>query len=246
MSAALGQETAVADLIVPLHSRRRSRARIGQKLQHLIPAAGLLFSGVQSLIAGVDGFERALAIVGIVTSALLMIAFGRHLRNTSGRAAAGHAVHRIDWMDVFAAGVLFAEAAEKWRTRGHIWRPETLAALATLGVGLMHGRLAEAGERRRSLRVTSEELSIGGLLRFSRRFTARWSEIAAIEMSEREATVRTHRGKTRRINLADLENAPAVRAALQEAERRLADHTRLLASRAAEETDAPAAVGVRS
>ena len=147
-------------------------------------------------------------------------------------------------MDVWAAGVLFAEAAEKWRTRGHIWRPETLAALATLGVGLMHGRLAAAGERRRSLRVTSEELSIGGRLRFSRRFTARWSEIAAIEIGEREATVRTHRGKTRRINLADLENAPAVRAALQEAERRLADHA--LRPRGRPKSDAPAAVTVTS
>jgi hypothetical protein len=38
MSPAHGQETAVADLIVPLHSRRRSRARIGQKLQHLMAA----------------------------------------------------------------------------------------------------------------------------------------------------------------------------------------------------------------
>lgn len=245
MHPAHGQETAVADLIVPLHSRRRSRAQIGKKLQHLIPAVGLLFSGVQSLIAGADGFERALAIVGIATSALLVTAFGRQVRALRGPAA-GHVAHGIDWMDVFAAGVLFAEAAEKWRIRGHIWRPETLAALATLGVGLMHGRLAAAGERRRSLRVTNEDLSIGGLFRFSRRFTVRWSEIAAIEIGEREATVRTHRGKTRRINLADLENAPAVRAALQEAERRLADHTRLLASRAAEEPDAPSAVTVRS
>ena len=245
MNPAHGQETAVADLIVPLHSRRRSRAQIGQKLQHLIPAAGLLFSGVQSLIAGVDGFERALAVVGIATSALLVTAFGRQVRTLRGPVA-GHAAHGIDWMDVFAAGVLFAEAAEKWRIRGHIWRPETLAALATLGVGLMHGRLAAAGERRRSLRVTNEDLSIGGLRRFSRRFTARWSEIAAIEISEREATVRTHRGKTRRINLADLENAPAVRAALQEAERQFADHTRRLASRAAEEQDSPSAVTVRS
>jgi hypothetical protein len=210
-----------AELMVPLHSRRRGRAQIGQKLQHLIPAAGLLFSGVQSLMAGVDGLERALAIVGIVTSALLMTAFGQHMR-TRRQPADGHHAHGIDWMDVWAAGVLFAEAAEKWRIRGHIWRPETLAALATLGVGLMHGRLAAAGERRRSLRMTSEDLSIGGRLRFSRRFTARWSEIAAIEIGEREAGIRTHQGGQRRLNLADLENADQVRDALRHAQRRLA------------------------
>jgi hypothetical protein len=223
MSAGQRARAAGDEVVVPLRSRRRQRVAIGQKLQHLIPAAGLLFSGVQSLIAGVEGFERVLALVGIVTSALLIGALGRHLQ-TRHRRSAEHAKHGIDWMDIWAASVLFAEAAEKWRTRGHIWRPETLAATATLGVGLLHGRLAEAAERRRSLRLMRDDLSIGGRLRFSRRFTARWDEIASIEVGDRDATVRTHRGKRRRLNLADLENAPDVRAALQAAERRLIEH----------------------
>jgi hypothetical protein len=220
-----GQATVAAgdEIVVPLRSRRRQRAATGQKLQHLIPAAGLLFSGVQSLMAGVEGFERVLALVGIITSALLMGAFGRHLR-TQRRQAAEHGKHGVDWMDIWAAGVLFAEAAEKWRTRGHIWRPETLAAMATLAVGLLHGRLAQDTERRHSLRLTRDDLSIGGRLRFSRRFTARWDEIASIDVTERDAIVRTDRGKHRRLNLHDLENAPDVRAALQAAEQRLVEH----------------------
>ena len=60
------------DLVVPLRSRRRRRAELGQKLQHLVPASGLLFSAVQSLMAGTAGFARGLAIVGIATGALLM------------------------------------------------------------------------------------------------------------------------------------------------------------------------------
>jgi hypothetical protein len=223
MSAGQAAHAAGDEILVPLRSRRRQRAAIGQKLQHLVPAAGLLFSGVQSLMAGVGGFERVLALVGIVTSVLLMGAFGRHL-HTRRQEPAGHARHGVDWMDIWAAGVLFAEAAEKWRIRGHIWRPETLAATATLGVGLLHGRLAQAAERRQSLRLTRDDLSIGGRLRFSRRFTARWDEIASIDVTDRDATVRTHRGKRRRLNLADLENAPDVRAALQAAERRLVEH----------------------
>jgi len=223
MSAGQTARATGDEVVVPLRSRRRQRAAIAQKLQHLIPAAGLLFSGVQSLMAGVEGFERVLAFVGIITSALLMGAFGRHLRPRRPQPAE-HGTHGVDWMDIWAAGVLFAEAAEKWRVRGHIWRPETLAAMATLGVGVLHGRLAEAAERRRSLRLTRDDLSIGGRLRFSRRFTARWDEIASIDVTDREATVRTHRGARRRLNLADLENAPDVRAALHAAEQRLAEH----------------------
>jgi hypothetical protein len=221
MSAPHAEQTAPDDeLVVPLHSRRRQRAAIGQKLQHLIPAAGLLFGGAQSLIAGVEGFERVLAALGIVTSVLLMSAFGRHVR--SMRESDPHAKHGIDWMDIWAAGVLFAEAAEKWRLRGHIWRPETLAALATLGIGLFHGRLAASKERRRSLRVSGTALSIGGRFRWSRPFIARWEEITGIEIGGRDATVRTRNGRSRALNLDDLENAADVRAALQLARGRLA------------------------
>jgi hypothetical protein len=221
MSAGAGENTTAGDLVVPLHSRRRHRAQFGQKLQHLIPAAGLLFGGVQSLMAGVEGTERTLAIVGIITSALLMTAFTRHLRTLRPQPAAlaGHGRHGIDWMDIWAAGVLFAEAAEKWRIRGHIWRPETLAAVATLAIGLGHGKLAARNERRRALRLTDDRLIVGR--RFFGDFKASWDQIAEIVVTDREATIRTHQGKTRRLNLADLENAPAVRDALAIAQTRL-------------------------
>lgn len=213
------------DLIVPLHSRRRRRGLLAQKLQHVIAGAGLFLSGTQSLTAGAEGLELALAIAGMITAGLLMAAFAREVRGIAGArgmpAHPTHHRHSVDWMDIFAAGMLFAEAAEKYHLRGHIWRPETLTAVATLTIGLLHGRLATAGERRRSLRVTTDELSIGGRLRFSRRFTARWSEIAAIDITDRDATVRTRDGRTRRLNLADLENAAAVRESLMLARDRL-------------------------
>lgn len=217
MRAGHEPNAATGDLVVPLHSRRRQRAAIGQKLQHLIPAAGLLFGGVQSLMAGGEGVERILAILGIFTSGLLMTAFMRHVRALGQRQV--HAAHGVDWMDIWAAGVLFAEAAEKWRLRGHIWRPETLAAVATLGIGIFHGRLAASNRRRRSLRVTGDGIIIGR--RPFGTFKAAWSEIAAITMTDREATIRTHQGRTRRLNLADLENANQVRDALRVAQRRL-------------------------
>jgi hypothetical protein len=86
MSAGAGEDTTAGDLGVPRHSGRRRRAQIGQKRQHLVPAAGLLF-GVQSLTAGVRGLERALAIVGIITSARLMAALTRQVRTLRGQPA---------------------------------------------------------------------------------------------------------------------------------------------------------------
>jgi hypothetical protein len=212
------------DLVVPLHSRRRQRGLLAQKLQHVIAGAGLFFSGIQSLSAGAEGLERALAIAGVLTAGLLIAAFARELRAVAGRGKhvqAGHHRHTVDWMDIFAAGMLFAEAAEKYHLRGHIWRPETLAAVATLGIGLFHGRLAAANERRRSLRVNGTSLSIGGRFRWSRPFTARWDEIRAITTTEREATITRLDGRSRRLNLMDLDNAPAVRAALDAARGRI-------------------------
>ena len=211
------------DLIVPLHSRRRQRGALAQKLQHVIAGAGLFFSGIQSLSDGAHGLERTLAIAGMITAGLLIAAFAREARHLAG-ARAAHApdaphTQSVDWIDIFAAGMLFAEAAEKYHLRGHIWRPETLAGLATLGVGLFHGRLAARKQRRRALWVTGDGVAVGN--RFFGAFKGSWSEIAEISLTDREATIRTDDGKTRRLDLADLENASAVRSALEDAQRRL-------------------------
>src|SRR5471030_93699 len=220
MTTAQAEETAGTDIVVPLNSRRQKRAAVVQKANHLIPAAGLLFSGVQSLADGVGGVELVLAVGGIITSALLLAAFVKHL-HTLRTHTTTHAAHGVDWMDIFAAGVLFAEGVEKYRIRGHLFRPEFLATAATLGIGLFHGRLAAAAARRRSLRITADHLYIGGRLRFSRALTARWDEISEITITDREAVICTRAGRRRRLNLADLENAPAVRDALYAAQQRL-------------------------
>ena len=214
------------DIVVPLQSRRQKRVAVVQKANHLVPAGALLLGGMQSLADGAHGVERLLAIGGIATSALLLAAFVKHLRHLRAHATA-HGAHGIEWIDIWAAGVLFAEGIEKYRIRGHLWRPEFLAAAATLGIGLFHGRLSAGHERRRSLRVTGDHLYIGGKLRFSKPLHARWDEIAEIVVTEQKATIVTRAGQTRRLDLKDVEHAERVRAALQEAQRRLADHARL-------------------
>src|SRR5438046_511528 len=83
--------------------------------------------------------------------------------------------------------------------------PTLLLASATLGVGRPHGPLTARQSRRRSLRLTADALAIGHPLRT---FTARWSDIASIDVTDRQAEIRTRSGRTRRLDLADLENAP--------------------------------------
>ncbi len=218
MTAGGAESAADADIAVPLHSRRHRRLQLGQQLQHVVPAAGLLFNGMQSLATGAEGLELALAIAGIVTSGLLIAVFARRAHGLRQHGTAHH-THGIDWMEIFAAGVLFAEAFERWHTRHRVPGPQLLTAVVTLGIGLSHGWLSARNERRRSIRLTPDHLFIGRN-KFSS-FTARWDEVAEISITEREATIRTHRGRRRHINLADLENAEDVRKVLHAAQRRL-------------------------
>jgi hypothetical protein len=220
MTTAHAEEAPGTEIVVPLKSRRQKRAAVAQKVNHLVPAGALLLAGIHSLTEGAHGVELVLAVGGIATSALLLAGFVKHVHHLR-KDAPGHGKHGIEWIDVWAAGVLFAEGIEKYRIRGHLWRPEFLAAVATLGIGLMHGRLSAGHERRRSLRVHDDHLFVGGRLRFSKPFKARWDEIAEIVVTEREATIRTRTGRVRRLNLADLEHAAEIRAALQEASRRV-------------------------
>jgi hypothetical protein len=222
-----------ADLTVPLHSRRQRRGALAQQLQHVVAAAGLVFSGLQSLSSGAGGLELALAVGGLITGAFLIATFARTVRGLRHGGATPHAhVHGVDWMEIWAAGVLFAEALERWHIRHQVPRPQLLTAVATLGIGLFHERLAARRQRRRSLRLTSDHLYVGR--RPFRHIKARWDDIAEIAMTDHHATIRTHQGRKRRLNLADLENGPEVRGALQEAQRRLVEHTHQLALKSAE------------
>jgi hypothetical protein len=141
------------------------------------------------------------------------------LRATRQPGTHSHDRHEIDWIDIWAAGVLFAEAAERWHLRHHIARPTILTALVTLAFGLFHGRIVAFGRRRRGLRITDEGLSVAG--RPFRRFRAPWSEIASISLGERSAEIRTRAGRVRRIDFTDLHNAGSVRAALEDANQRV-------------------------
>jgi hypothetical protein len=213
-------------IVVPLLSRRLERALAVQKLNHAVPTVGLVAAGMQALKNGARGWDLALACVEIGTSVLLVVTIARGVRAARKTDARGkethrpHHLHRIDWIDIWAAAVLFAEAAERWHLRHHIARPTILTALLTLGLGLSHGRITAFRRRRRSLRISAEGIYVGG--RPFSAFSAPWRDIAAIVVDRRAGEIRTRSGRVRRLDLADLENADAVRAALEDAQAHIA------------------------
>jgi hypothetical protein len=209
-------------VIVPLRSKRRERALLAQKLQHGAPAVVLLASGLQALREQPHGFALSLALFEVASSALLIgtvIRALRQARRPANAAASAHPHHGVDWIDVFTAGVLFAEAGERYHMTHHIARPTILMAVTLLTVGLLHGRILRRFGKRQTLRVEEDGLYVGG--KPFRSITARWADVTSIDVGERYATILIRGGRQRKLDLSDLEGAQHVRHALGVAQGRL-------------------------
>ncbi len=192
-------------------------------MQHATPAVVLLFAGLNALAGGVHGFGLALAVVEIVSSVLLIGSFAhavRTIRRRRNSEAPGPAHHGVDWIDIFTGGVLLVEAAERYHLTHHLPRPTIVLGCAMLALGLLHGRILHRAEKRLSLRLDEAGIYVGGKL--FRSIHAPWDQVTAIEIGPRFAFLRFTGGRERKLDLADLEGASAVRAALEEARQRIA------------------------
>ena len=151
--------------------------------------------------------------------AVVMGSVVRGIRELRKRTAADHADHAghhgIDWIDIFIGVMLSVEAYAKYAATQQIPRPTILLAVTMLTVGLLHGRLAAWGDRRRELRVSADGISVPG--RFFRRLTLPWAEVASIETDDRAAVVTATDGRSQRIDLADAFQPTAIRDALMSA-----------------------------
>jgi hypothetical protein len=209
-------------VIVPLRSKRRERAVLVQKLQHGAPAIVLLISGLGTLGDRPDGAALALAIFEIGASVLLIVSVARAIRKARRPAHAAevpHHHHGVDWIDIFTAAVLFAEAWEHYHVTHHVKRPTVVLGLALLLIGLIHGRIVRRAERRFTLRIEDEGLYVGG--KPFRSLRAKWTDIAAIDVGGRYGTITLKDGRVRKLDLPDLEGSNHVRAALAAAQQRL-------------------------
>ena len=203
-----------------LRSRRQKRAAAVQKLQHLVPALLLLTNGWTALTGHAKGAELAIALLEIASGTLFVVAAVRGIRRAVREGNHEQSHHGIDWADVFAAAVVFAETVERYHRTGHIVRPFVLQILLLLAMAVGHDRIIGFAEQRRALRISDDGIKVGGRP-FRRRFHAGWDAIRAINVSDRFATIVTSRGRSKRIDLHDLENAGAVRSALAGARARL-------------------------
>lgn len=218
-------------IAVPLRSRRQQRAQLAQKLQHLLPAAVLLVAGLQQLTAEPHGWGLLLAMLEIVVGLLILLSLAktvhasRHLLNR--RAQGEHAPHRahpaIEWENMIAAAMVLAEGWEHRLHGGHHFpRPAILTAAVLIVTGFSHGGIMRWAQARRTLRVSDEGLYVPGRPFKARAIHAAWPDVRSIDIDQRWAVVTTHSRQVRKLDLSDLDNAAAVRHALQEAQLRLA------------------------
>ena len=210
-------------MIVPLRSKRRERALLMQKLQHAAPAFVLLAAGLHALSAEPHGFALGLAIFEIASSVLLIGTVIRALRGARRPAnarASLNAHHGVDWIDIFTGSVLLAEVAERYHLDRHIVRPTLLLAIVLLTIGLLHGKIAARQQHRRTLRVDDEGLYVGG--KPFRSIKVGWADVKSIDVGTRYATITLRGGRERKLDLPDLEGSDHVRAALVDAQLRIA------------------------
>ena len=230
---------------IPLRSKRQRRALAIQKLNHVIPAAGLFFAGTQALREGHTGVGFYLGVFELVSSAALIALFARELRSALRTSSTSHPAHPahlahpahpahpahlahpahpgVDWADIAAGFVLAAEALEHWHLTHHVPRPTIVTAITTFALGLFHGRIAARKAKRRVLRVTEDGVSIPGRPFKARRLDAPWGDLESIDLGPRWAVVTTCSGRTRKLDLIDLDEGERVRKALMGAQLRLSE-----------------------
>jgi hypothetical protein len=220
------------EIVVPLRSKRARRSLALQKLNHVIPAAGLFFAGMQAIREGHSGLGFYLGVFELVSSAALIVLFARELRaalhpkhpmHPAHSSHHEHPTHGVDWVDIAAGFVLVAEALEHWHVTHHWPRPTLLTAFTTFALGLFHGRIASKKAKRRVLRVTADGVRVSGRLFKARRLEAGWKDLRSIDIGPRYAVVATQAGRTRKLDLMDLEHPELIRAALSQAQVRLSE-----------------------
>jgi hypothetical protein len=204
---------------VPIRYRRAQRGLFIQKLQHAVPSIVVLGDGIDHLSHEPHGLDLWLGVAEVGVSLLVIGSVIRGFRKLRAETAANlevhHQHHGIDWIDICLGAMLSVEAYAKFHATAHIPRPTIVMALAMFAFGILHGRIAAWGDRRRQLRVGADGISVW--VRPFKQLTLAWAEVASIEIDDRAAVVTAIDGRTQRIDLTDVLNPKAVREALMAA-----------------------------
>ena len=205
-------------IAVPVRYRRAHRGLFIQKLQHAIPSIVVLGDGIDH-VSHAAGLDWWLGAVEVAVSTLVIgtvIRGFRALRHqTARRDHDVHPHHGIDWIDISLGVMLSVEAYAKYHATAHVPRPTILLAVAMLTIGMLHGRLASWGDRRRELRVDAEGITVPD--KPFNRMTLTWAEVAQIDVGDRSAVIIANDGRLQRIDLTDAFQPQAIRDALMQA-----------------------------
>ena len=225
---------------VPIRYRRAERGQFIQKLQHAIPSIVVLGDGLSHLSHDPHGIDLVLGVAEVGVSLAVMATVVRGFRQLRRRPAAAHADHQhhgVDWIDICIGLMLSVEAYAKYHATHHIPRPTIVLAVTMIAIGLLHGRIAAWGSKRRHLHVTADHISIPK--RPFSRITLPWAEVASIDIDDKSAAVTATDGRTHRFDFSDMIHADAVRDALMQA-RTFLDDARHAASASIESTSTTA------
>jgi len=226
---------------VPIRYRRAQRGLFIQKLQHAVPSIVVLGDGIEHLSHEPHGLDLWLGVAEVGVSLLVIGTVIRGLRTLRAETARNvdvhHAHHGVDWIDISLGAMLSVEAYAKYHATAHVPRPTILLAVAMFTIGLLHGRIAAWGDRRRQMRIDGDGISLW--VRPFKQLRLAWTEVASIEVDDRAAVITAIDGRSQRIDLIDVLNPKAVREAINGARTQL-DESRHAASASIESTAANA------
>jgi hypothetical protein len=190
-------------IVVPLHSRALERAEKGMSLVDAVSALNLGFAARDRLGAG--GGAAALGFLELAVSVALLVAA---VLVVTGRASFGR------WISALAGVVLMLEGMSRmYGPRGHASWALTLNGVALLAVAIAAPWLEKRRRARRFLRLDDDGAQYRrNRLRFWRVSRA---DVVYCAIGTDEAVFHTTRGRTFRVDLADLHNRDEASAALR-------------------------------
>ncbi|HEX8670400.1 MAG TPA: hypothetical protein VF710_00850 [Longimicrobium sp.] len=198
--------------IIRLDDRRAMAANVSDLGTNAIAAFGVL-SAASGALPVTTTAGAIIAAAEAVAGIALLVAIVGELREM--RAGVDDDAGKIAWVTLFAAVVLIAECVQSYHDKGRVSRPTAVSAVATLVLAFFSPRLKQRRAERQVLRLDAEGMFIRrGRLR---RFSAAWSEIAAIRRDGAALHIHLRDGRTRTLRLRTIRNRDEVFAALSEA-----------------------------
>ena len=198
-------------MIIYLEDKRRELAQMVPKIQHMIAGVPLFFVGLSKL--GGDAAEIPMAIVEILVAVGVLATFAWEARAVRHHLVTGKASHApVGWFDLAAGGLLIFEAFHTAHLKPGYLRPQFLAGVSTLGVGLFHARLHRFHRRRHYLKV--DESGLEYRRPPFRRLKLQWTDLASVDLQEHDAILHRKDGRRHKIGLKRFHNVKALRQGL--------------------------------